>query len=1340
MVNAAMGQTSNTRGALSGTVTDAQGAVVPGAIVTVTDVATNATYPGKTGDDGTFAIGNLPPGTYKVSIVADKFKTYELTDVKVTVGSTYTLTAKLEVGIQSMTTEVKGGGAAVIDPTGHSVTTTVSGKQITNLPFNSRSAILLGILDPGAQTSGGSRNTTFEGLPKGTINITFDGINIQDNVLKSSDGFFAINDPRIDDVEEFSITTAGNSVDKSGEGAVQMSYVSKKGGNSFHGGIFETFRNDYLNANYYYSNLLGQSRQLIKFNEYGYKVGGPIWKDKLFFFTDFDFFSLPQSILRTRTLLTPLSASGVFRYPSPVGTTIVAANTWTTCTNAVNSGPAATVAGTCDVNLYSLAANNGFNTVAQTTLNPIVGTLLSQVAPSTGVSGVTTTPTAGSLWQNDINFNNVGIGTRKYPDLRLDWNATKHHSFEFDYHYAHFNSAPDFLNSVDLTFPVAPFNSSAGTQLSNRNLFVLAWRWNIGSSASNELRAGVQSAPVNFSIGVNTGIYPVFTTNLGTIKGRFGVTGMTQPWLSLGGIQGRNGALMQILDNFTVTKGTHTMSFGFNMTDIHFQDFFTLQGALNFGVDTLNDPIAAIFTTGTTNGNLPGIPSNQIGNARGLYASLTGRITSYSSNVAFDPATRGFVTGKPSLDSYGQIELGFFGSDSWRIRPNLTLNFGLRWEYDGVPSDRLNEYFMLGNGYSDLYGVSGLGHNFQPGVLAGPATTFYVNDQGKSWANKYYRAFAPSVGLAWQPSSENGLYKAIFGGPSKTVIRTGFAITYSREGLNNFASIAGGNPGYLGAQFLNSDVVNDAVNGLFVAGSLNMGPGVNGNPGLITSFAAQSPTSFVNQFALTASSGNAVNSFATNIKPPMVESWSTGIQRELSPSMALEIRYVGNHGVGLWRQYNINETNIFENGFLSGEFTNAQKNLALCIANSATCIANQAAAGVTAANRTSSSFADWGVAGQVPLPFMTGTFNAGLTPATLAAASAASSPQQFSANFRSSTFVGPTGFLTLNLPGAFANNLAGSLSSLTNWTSAGFASNFFRVNPQARGGAFPFENATQSTYNAGVVDFRRRPSHGLQFDVSYTFQKSLTNYNANSSVDFSSFTTLRNRGYDKGPAPFDIRHAIKATAIYELPFGPGHKWTSGNGFVNRLIGGWEINTVTRWQSGPPIQLTSGLGGTFNQNDPGINLIGITPNQLQSMLGVNKTAIPGAVTYVPNSLLNGTLTGPNLSIIAPCATAGQLCGRKFVWGPNFMRADWSLMKTTKITERVNFEIRAEMLNAFNHANFYYAAGSGTSPVSISTQSTRFGLMGSTSTNGAYQDFNTTQDPGGRILQIVGRINF
>jgi len=308
--------------------------------------------------------------------------------------------------------------------------------------------------------------------------------------------------------------------------------------------------------------------------------------------------------------------------------------------------------------------------------------------------------------------------------------------------------------------------------------------------------------------------------------------------------------------------------------------------------------------------------------------------------------------------------------------------------------------------------------------------------------------------------------------------------------------------------------------------------------------------------------------------------------------------------------------------------------------------------------------------------------------------------------------------------------------------AAGFPSNFFVVNPTATGGSFVITNGAQSTYNALVVDLRHRPSHGLQFDASYVFSKSLTNFQANSSTNSFSFTTLRNPGYDKGPAPFNATHNIKVQVVYALPFGQGHRISSSNGFVNRLLGGWEVDTVTRFQTGQPVLITSGVtgGNTFNGAGPGINLIGLTRQQIQSMLTTNKTAVAGAVTYVPSSLLTTGNTTANTAVFQPCNVAGSLCSKPFFTGPSFFRADISLVKTTKITERINFEMRMEALNAFNDADFYWAGGPGTSPQSVSTQSTRFGLMGSNNTNGAYTDINTTQDPGGRVVQLVGRINF
>jgi len=180
----------NPTGTLVGTVTDSQGGAISGAAITVTDMTSGASVTTKSGAAGEFTVGNLSPSVYKVTIEMNNFKTGVFTNITITLGKTYSLPAKLEVGEKTITVQVEGGGEQLMETQSATVTNTVSGKSITNLPFNSRSAVLLGVLDPGAETSGGSRNSAFEGLPKGAINITFDGINVQCNLLKSSDGFF----------------------------------------------------------------------------------------------------------------------------------------------------------------------------------------------------------------------------------------------------------------------------------------------------------------------------------------------------------------------------------------------------------------------------------------------------------------------------------------------------------------------------------------------------------------------------------------------------------------------------------------------------------------------------------------------------------------------------------------------------------------------------------------------------------------------------------------------------------------------------------------------------------------------------------------------------------------------------------------------------------------------------------------------------------------------------------------------------------------------------------------------------------------------------------------------
>ena len=393
-----------------------------------------------------------------------------------------------------------------------------------------------------------------------------------------------------------------------------------------------------------------------------------------------------------------------------------------------------------------LAANGGVAGLP-TTINGVVAPILSAVESSAAAPGVTVSSALPSPYQTGINYNAATIGKRRYPDVRFDYNINKHHSLEFDYHYSHYGGGPDVLNSVDATYPVAPFNTSGGEQLSNRNLFVIAERWTIGSNMSNEIRLGIQSAPVNFGLGVNQGDFPLADNEhepitAGAIPTLYVRTfnGVSQIFLGLGNTQGRNDALGEMHETFGWTHGAHQFTFGGDATNIYYNDFFGLNASATLGINTNFDPAAAAFancqaSTTTPNPlcNLPGVSATQQTNVEALYATLAGRVSSFQSTVAFNPTTRAYQAGIPEKDKEGQLEFGIYAADSWRVKPNVTFNYGLRWEYSGPPWDKDNEYYMVPNA-NDVFGVSGPGNIFHPGSTAGNGIDVqFVNDTGKTW-------------------------------------------------------------------------------------------------------------------------------------------------------------------------------------------------------------------------------------------------------------------------------------------------------------------------------------------------------------------------------------------------------------------------------------------------------------------------------------------------------------------------------------------------------------------------------------------------------------------------------
>jgi hypothetical protein len=1292
-----------TSGTLAGKVADPSHAVIPGATIQVVGSETGEMYHAQTNSAGNYVVGNLPSGTYVVTISAPGFRKASFQDVVIIVGQTYSLDAVLQVGKVTSTVTVTAG-EQVLQTTQTSISTSLTTRAIKNLPGGSpgNNALNLAITSSAVETAGPPRQSTIDGLPQSAINITIDGINAQ-YPGKSSDGFFTMVNPQIPDVAQFTITTAAAGASQTGEGAAQVRFVTKRGTNQFHGGVWEYFRNDWLNSNYYFNNLAGLPRQTMRYNNYGYEIGGPILKNRLWFFNDLDIFQFPEGYSRTRTILTPQADQGLFTYtPTAMPSTTPS---WVNC----NAD-----AGTCTANLMAMAGNYG----GTSQVDPIVSKTLSEVQSATKAPGVRLL-TPPSLYQQALSYNNVSSDTQIFPDLRLDWQATKDDSFSFVVHSSHLVLNPSFLNNRDYTYPVAPFNTNVGGYYATRSILVWGWRWNISPTQSNELRFGFQSSPASFFPNETLSVYPLMKTNLGSIHVQpvFPSSLLYNPYLPYSPSR-NNAPVGQLTDNFVWAKGNHNIEMGFSLSRQYYRsaNFSNQVATVDLGM-VATDPMAAQFNTT----NLPGISTANLSTAEQLYGMLAGRITRYSGKVAFSPATRQFVTGQFIDNHIHQSDLGIYATDSWRARSNLTINYGLRWQYEGVPVDDLNEYFTPVGGIAGAYGVSGTGNLFKPGTLTGATPTFVLNN-GLPWYHNWYKGVAPSFGIAWEPHLHNSVWRVIFGRSGDSVFRGGYSISYVHNGLE--AQIFSNNPGYEGSQLsFPISPSSTPVPGSYPAGSLQL-------QNLNIPSVVQTPSSFRQTFTITPSDFFSVNAYEPNLHMPYVQSWSMGIQRQISPSTVFEVRYVGNHAVGLWETVNLNEVNIFENGFLK-EFGAAASNLNICQSEPGQCLQAQANAGVPSGAATTANFADWGLPGQSQLPIFTASFTGSTN-------TAPGAPTQMNSNFSSGSFL-------TDLQNGQAGSVAHTLSDLSYWTNlttAGYPSNFWVVNPDATGGSYLMGSWGQSTYNGLVFDVRRRFGAGLMFDASYTFSKALTNFWSRGTFlnSTDSPVTLRNMSLMKGPSPFDIRNAFKFYDVWELPFGPGQSFSTHNSFINHLIGGWAFNSVLRWQSGIPTLLTGNLGlngGTFNQYDSGVILNGLTAKQLQNQLGVYKTAspAPGAVWYWPQNLLGPNGSFVNSKYLQACNTAGKICQRLFVYGPPFFRADLGLQKTTAITERVNWVLGVNFLNAFNNANFYWPSPSNFGTVNRSLQTPNFGQI-----TQAYQDLDGTGDPGGRVIQLVGEINF
>jgi hypothetical protein len=1277
----AFGQTS-TVGSITGTVKDPHGAVVANASITVKNSATGLERTTTSSEDGIFTVPQLPTGTYKVTIQASSgFKKAEVTGVKVDVGTPTAVNVALEIGTSQETVTIVGGGEVLQTQTAN-IGNTITGRQITELPFTSRDALDLVLALPGSQTPARPRSSTINGLPRGSLTITLDGLPDQAEDSKSSDGFFTFVRPRIDAIEEVSLSSAVPGAESSGEGAAQIRFSTKRGGNEYHGSGYWYHRNTWLNSNYFFNNQAGTPRQAMILNQPGVRIGGPILipgliksRDRAQFFVNYEEFRIPGSTARQRTVLGTDAAAGIFKY----GT----------------SG---------SVNLLTLAAAKG----QTATIDPTIGSMLGKIRGS--LSGGSITSLSDPNLQR-FTWNSPASQVRKFSTVRFDFKVSKKHSIENIWNYNVFKSSPDQLNSRDPVFP--GLGIGVGGQYSLRFSDSFAVHSTLKPNLVNELRLGKGAGgTVLFFPETNAGAF----SDLGGFRVIFPL--VSSP--ASGSSSSRNHAPAEILvDNLSWVKGNHSLNFGVDYANYHSFSFSVdrVVPQISLGVDT-TDPANSTMFVGA---NFPGASSTDLANAAGLWALLVGRVTTITANAFTSETTGKYTYLGDFTQRVRQRTLGMYTQDAWRFRPNLTINAGLRYELQFPWVVTNGNYTQVDGGYNGVWGVSGPGNLFKPGTLTGSVTQFVPFPQKKHAYNTDWNNFGPSIGFAWSPNSK-GFLRKIMGDSGQTVLRGGYSIAFVREGSDVMNSVIGGNPGGVLAATRSIGL------GTLTAGTLFRNPASLAPPTI-----PAAPVYPITPTSVPAYSPNdGANAFLPDIKTGYVQSWSLGIQRELTKDTVLEARYVANRGTDLWRQFDLNETNITENGFLA-EYRLAQANLA---------------------KNGGANFRYLGPGtGTFPLPIMA-AYAGGFTSAQANNCTTTTVPSCATVYASAAVFATSTGFIANLGPNnsnarAFAQALYGNAPRRANAIAAGYPSNLFVVNPNVIGnGAFVVDNGGRTWYDSLQVELRRRLSRGLLVQGSYVFSKSLANMYGTSGAVFYQPRSLRDESLDHNLSPFDLTHAVKANWIWELPFGKGREFLgSANGLVDRLAGGWAIHGQARIQSGSTISFGN------------VQLVGMTAKELQKLMQIRKTTDAtgaGVVFFLPDDIIlntrranNTTATGfsslgaPTGQYIAPANSGGCVqafvgqCGfaNLILHGPHLTRFDISVVKKTKITETVNLEMRAEFLNAFNNINFKLgsqtAADTGIGSLSAAT----FGQV-----TAAYQDLSTTNDVGGRMIQVVLRLNF
>ena len=1313
----ALGQATTS---VRGTVTDPGGNAIVGANVALANAESKTERNATTGEQGEYQFLLIPPGTYTLKVTAPGFRSYEQKGLELLVNTPATANVQLKVGatteVVTVTSEVPA--LNLVDA---SVGNSFDEKQVRQIPLEGRNVPDLLSLQAGVTYTGrniddspvlrdqDTRNGAVNGARSDQSNVTLDGVDVNDQA--NGYAFKSVLPITQDSVQEFRVTTTNYGADQGQGSGAQVALVTKNGTNALHGTLYEYLRNTITSANDY---LVKQSQLRIGLpnkplqlnrNIFGVSVGGPLRKDKLFFFTNYEGARKREQQPAERVIPTPSLCQGVFQYVNAGtgnGTTVWnAAQLKLLDPKGIGIDPAM-----LDLTNHTGYLDKTFCTGNTVTNDPIAGDGLNY---------------AGFVFRAPTSQDNDAF------IARLDYQLTSDGKHTLFWR----GSLQDFR---DHGAPFLPGTPPEQTTMDHSK---------------------------GFAFGYVSVLSPTLTNSFhwGFTRQSLGVTGNTdQQWNEFLGLdQGITFShsfqvpLHNLLDDVSWTKGTHSFQFGAAIGIARDpRTSYLHSNTIGLGTTNWTSPIGFAGTITSTldptnTAGHPGIagpePQTATQYDRPLLA-LYGMISDVVANYNLDKSGNAQPQGAPLNRRYGLDWYEFYGQDTWRVKPNLTVTYGLRWSFFPAPWEA--------NGFQ-TFPTFGLGTQFNQNVknmnqgigYGGMPPIEFNLGRGPGFYPLEKTDVSPRISIAYSPRPTGGALKRLFGDNDKTVFRLGLSRVYDRAGfalLNSFDQV--------GAAGLSTTLQNACCTfGVTSAEDLPRITGIHDIPqtninGVL--FLQPPPTTNPPWPQIPAKNAQA-NLWGNDntLKTPHAYTADFSIGRELPRRFSLQLSYVGRFGRRLLTQRDLTQPlDIVDpkTGIDYYTAASAISNLArqFALANNGGTPTNYYQGFPTIAQIGSVTAAGLGKTAQYwidmiqPLrpgaSYYTDTFGTGLVPTPNPTDSLIQ--EVFNLYYNPGlSVIGDeiVGLADIDSYGGIGDNI-GSGSYYFNGPPGLLGNNSGQFLNNQAFSAYGWSSIGSSTYHALQANLRKQLSHGVQFDLNYTYSRSLDITSAASRVGFAvyGYTNIGLVGsrlvnafsprLARAPSDFDLTHQLNLDWVADLPFGKGRAIaTNPSGVLDAFIGNWQLSGIARWTSGFPFSVD---GGQRWPTDWFLTAV------------TQMTTRPKTGTFKGNGTVNVFADPASAQQDFTLPLPGQVGSRNVLRGDGYAGLDMSLAKSWKMpyNEAHRVQFRWEVFNVLNLTRFN-AQGIGSSSLLTS-------LTQSPNSFGAYTSLLTQP----RVMQFALRYEF